>query len=188
MNRAILRRSAEQDVRLNTDLAQFLDRVLGRLGLQFARGWDIGQQRQVDEAGTVAPFFDAHLTDGLEEGQRLDVAHRTTDLDNGHLGIARTLTDVQFDLIRDVRDDLDGLAEVFASAFLLDHRLVDLAGGEVVALGHPGPAEALVVAQVEVGLGTVLSDEDLAVLKGTHSAWIDVDVRIQLHEGDLDAT
>jgi hypothetical protein len=33
-----------------------------------------------------------------------------------------------------VRDDLHGLAQVVAAAFLLEHALVDLAGGEVVGL------------------------------------------------------
>jgi hypothetical protein len=91
------------------------------------------------------------------------------------------------DLVGDVRDDLHGLAEVLAAPLLLDHRLVDLAGGEVVALAHLGAGEALVVAEVEVGLGAVLGDEDLAVLERAHRAGIDVDVGVELEVGDLDA-
>jgi hypothetical protein len=79
------------------------------------------------------------------------------------------------------------LAEVVAAALLLDHRFVDLAGGEVVALAHPGAREALVVAEVEVGLRTVFGDEDLAVLERAHGARVDVDVRVQLEVRDLDA-
>ena len=40
--------------------------------------------------------------------------------------------------------------------------------------------EALVVAQVEVGLRAVLGDEHLAVLERAHRARIDVDVRVEL--------
>ena len=40
--------------------------------------------------------------------------------------------------------------------------------------------EALVVADVEVGLGAVLGDEDLAVLEGAHRPGVDVDVRVEL--------
>ena len=47
--------------------------------------------------------------------------------------------------------------------------------------------EALVVAEVEVGLRAVLGDEDLAVLVGRHRAGIDVDVRIELLEADREA-
>ena len=39
-----------------------------------------------------------------------------------------------------------------------------------------GAGEALVVAEVEVGLGAVVGDEDLAVLERAHRARIDVDV------------
>ena len=44
--------------------------------------------------------------------------------------------------------------------------------------------EALVVAQVEVGLRAVVGDEDLAVLVGRHRAGIDVEVGVQLQDGD----
>src|SRR5262249_23869624 len=47
--------------------------------------------------------------------------------------------------------------------------------------------EALVVADVEVGLGAVLCDEDLAVLERTHRARIDVDVRVELLHLHLEA-
>ena len=47
---------------------------------------------------------------------------------------------------------------------------------------HPG--EALVVAEVEVGLGAVVGDEDLAMLEGRHRAGIDVQVGIEFAEPD----
>ena len=77
--------------------------------------------------------------------------------------------------------------EVVAAALLADHALVDLAGREVVALAHLDVGEALVVAEVEVGLGAVLGDEHLAVLERAHRAGIDVDVRVELEIGDADA-
>ena len=40
--------------------------------------------------------------------------------------------------------------------------------------------EALVVADVEVGLGAVLGHEDLAVLERAHRARVDVQVRVEL--------
>ncbi len=40
--------------------------------------------------------------------------------------------------------------------------------------------EALVVADVEIGLGAVLGDEHLAVLERAHRARVDVDVRVEL--------
>jgi hypothetical protein len=79
-----------------------------------------------------------------------------------------------------VRNHLHRLAQIVAAPLFLDHRLVDLAGGEVVDLAHLGADEALVMAQVQVGLGAVLGHEHLAVLERRHGAGIDVDVGIEL--------
>ncbi len=40
--------------------------------------------------------------------------------------------------------------------------------------------ETLVVAQIEVGLGAIVGDEDLSVLEGAHGAGIDVEIRVEL--------
>ena len=81
-----------------------------------------------------------------------------------------------------MRDDLDRAAEVVAAALLGDDGLVDAAGGDVGELGQVLVDEALVVTQVEVGLGAVVGDEDLAVLVRRHRARIHVDVRIELED------
>ena len=47
--------------------------------------------------------------------------------------------------------------------------------------------EALVVADVEVGLGAVLGDEHLAVLERAHRPRVDVQVRVELLDVDLQA-
>src|SRR5690606_6591128 len=84
----------------------------------------------------------------------------------------------------DVRDDLDRVAEVLATPFLGDHVGVDLAGGHVGGAVQVGVEEALVVAHVEVGLGAVVGDEDLAVLERVHRPGVDVEVRVELLHGD----
>ncbi len=47
--------------------------------------------------------------------------------------------------------------------------------------------EALVVADVEVGLGAVLGHEHLAVLEGAHRPGIDVQVRVEFLDLHLQA-
>ena len=181
---------AEHDhVGLDADAAQLLDRVLGGLRLELARGGQRGQQRHVDVQHVRPPDVLAHLADGLEERQRLDVADRAADLDDHdvRVAVAGDAHDALLDLVGDVRDDLDRAAEVVAAALLGDDRLVDAAGGDVAELGQVLVDEALVVAQVEVGLGAVVGDEDLAVLVRRHRARVDVDVRIELEDGDGEA-
>ena len=84
-------------------------------------------------------------------------------------------------------NDLHGGAEVLAAALLADDVLVDPAGGDVVLLGERAVDEALVVAEVEVGLGAVVGDVHLAVLERRHRARIDVDVRVELLHRDASA-
>ena len=83
-----------------------------------------------------------------------------------------------------MRDDLDRAPEVVAAAFLGDDRLIDPAGRDVAELRQILVDEPLVVAQVQIGLGAVVGDEDLAMLVGRHRPRIDVDVRVELEDGD----
>ena len=184
--------AAQQRVGGDADLAQLLHGVLGGLGLELAGGGDPRHVGQVHEGRVVGAHAQAHLPRGFQEGQRFDVAHGAADFhdrDVGRAGLAEVgaALDEFLDLVGDVRDHLHRLAQVVAAALLLEHGLVDLAGGEVVDLAHAGGHEPLVVAQVQVGFGAVVGDEHLAVLERGHRAGIDVDVRIQLDEGDFEA-
>ncbi len=40
------------------------------------------------------------------------------------------------------------------------------------------------MAEIEIGLGTILRDEHFAVLEGTHRARIDIDIRIEFDDPD----
>ena len=79
-----------------------------------------------------------------------------------------------------MRNDLHRLAQILSASFLLDYRVIDLAGREVVHLPHLGGDETLVMPEVEIGFGAVFGDEHFAVLKRRHRAGIDVDVWVQL--------
>ena len=137
--------AADQDVRLDADFTQFLDRMLGRLGLDLAGRGNVGHVGQMHVEGVLAPEIAAHLADSLKERQRFDVADRTADLDDGHVHVAGAFAYLVLDFVRDVRDHLHGTAKVVTAAFLGDDRFVHLTGSEVVALLHLGVDEALVV-------------------------------------------
>ena len=70
--------------------------------------------------------------------------------------------------------------EEVAPALLLDDRVVHRAGGDVGDAGEALVGEALVVPEVEVRLGAVLGDEDLAVLERAHGPGVDVEVGVAL--------
>ena len=79
------------------------------------------------------PSVDLELAERLEERQRLDVADRAADLGDHEVDVLRLgdQPDAVLDLVGDVRDHLDGAAEVVAAALAPDHRVVDRAGGDV---------------------------------------------------------
>ena len=182
-------RARHDDVGRDTDAAQLVDRVLRGLGLELARGLDHRHERDVQVEHVVAAELRAQLADGLEERQALDVADRAADLDEHDVDVARgrDAQDAALDLVGDVRDHLDGRAEVLALALAADDGVVDAARGRVRGARGVLVDEALVVAEVEVGLGPVLGHEDLAVLVRRHGARVDVDVRIELLHADLEA-
>jgi uncharacterized protein YwlG (UPF0340 family) len=172
----------DDDVGLDADAAQLLDRVLRRLRLQLAGGADGRQPGDVNVEHVLAADVLAHLADRLEERQRLDVADRPADLDDDHPvrrepaaghaagALAGDARDPLLDLVGDVRDDLHRAAEVVAAPLLGDDALVDAAGGDVARLGEVLVDEPLVVTEVEIGLGAVIGDEHLAVLVRRHRA------------------
>ena len=82
----VLLRPTHQDVGLDADGPQLLDRVLGGLGLDLAGGLDVRHQGQVHEEGVLAPLLHPHLADGLQEGQGFDIAHGAADLHHGDIG------------------------------------------------------------------------------------------------------
>src|SRR5881396_732533 len=179
--------TAEEDVRLDPDRAQLFHGVLGRLGLELRRRLHERHECQVDVDDVLAADVLLELSDGLEEREPLDVAHGPADLDDDDVRVPRHATDRRLDLVGDVRDHLDGTAEVIAAPLLLDHGEVDLPRRHVVVARHAARGEPLVVPEVEVGLAAVVGDEHLAVLVGTHRPRVHVDVRVHLLQRDPEA-
>ena len=173
-------------VGLDADLAQRGHRVLGRLGLQLTAGREVGHQRDVQEEDVVAAHVVAHLACGLEERQRLDVADGAADLGDDDVrpgaagGQVRLGAHPGLDLVGDVRDHLDRVAEVLPAPLLGDDLVVDLAGRHVGRPAQGDVQEALVVTDVQVGLGPVLGDEDLTVLERVHRPRVDVEIGVEL--------
>ena len=64
----------------------------------------------------LAALLMAHLADGFEKRQRLDIADGAADLHDHHVHIRGHLAHGGLDFVGDVRDHLHGLAEVIAAA------------------------------------------------------------------------
>ncbi len=120
------------------------------------------------------------LADGLEKGQALDVADGAADLDQHEVDAVVAGDHELLDGVGDVRDHLHGAAEIIAAPLAGEDVLVDAPGGDVVRSPRRDAGEALVVAEVEIGLRPVVGDEHLPVLVGAHGAGVDVQVGVEL--------
>src|SRR6202008_149843 len=109
-----------------------------------------------DEQRVVAADVEAELTNRLEERHALDVADRAADFDEHDIDVARGAANRVLDLVGDVRDDLHGAAQVVAAALLLNDGQINLAGRPVAVPRRDHAREALVVAEVEVRLRSVV--------------------------------
>lgn len=170
-----------QNIGLQTVLEQGLDRMLGRLGLQLAGSGQVRNERQMNQRRIAGSKLVTQLTHRFDEGQRLDVAHRTADLGDDYVVLLalRQQLNAALDFVRDMRNDLHGLAQVLALALLVNHALINLTGGHVVGMAGRNRSETLVMAQVEVGFRTVFGHVTLSVLVRIQGSGVDIDIGIQ---------
>ena len=142
----------------------------------------------MDQDVIVRGKFAPHLPDCFEKRHALDIADRPAYLDKAHIGIRAVrellfgrLLDAGLDLVGDVGDDLDGLTQEIAPAFLVDDRAVHFAGRDVMRGRKLDIEETLVVTKIEIDFTPVLEDKDFAMLGRVHCPGIDVQVRVDFN-------
>ena len=128
--------TADDHVGLNTDILEFLDRVLSRLGFLLAADPDIRNERDVNVDGVVLAENAAALTNGFEERRTFDIADRAADVDDHYVAFTVERKYAVFDLRGDVRNDLNGRAVVLASSLFRDDVGEHLPRGHVVFLAE----------------------------------------------------
>ncbi len=132
------------------------------------------------EEQAVAAALAGELTDSLQKGQPLDVAHGAANFDNMHVVFVRVQLDAALNFIGDMRDHLHGAPVIIPLPLLLQHVPVHLAGSDRAVLRQADVDEPLVMPQIQVGFRAVVGDEHFAMLNRIHRAGIDVQIRIQL--------
>ena len=172
--------AAHQDIRLDSHAQQLLHGVLCGLALQLAAAGDGDHQRHVDIQHVFPSLLRRHLTDGLQIGLALDIAHGAADLGDDHVGAA-VVHGVQaaLDLVGDVGDDLHRAAQIAALTLPVQHRPEYLAGGHGAVAGQRLVHKTLVVPQIQIRLRAVVGDEHLAVLVRAHGSRVYIQVRIE---------
>src|SRR5262249_22188368 len=161
--------------------------VVRGLRLQSPWGVDERHEGEVEVEHVGGPRLSPELADRLQERKRLDITDGAADLGDDHVAVGGLAgpADPLLDLVRDVRDDLYRGTEILPAPLLADDGVPDRAGRVVRRCAQVLVEEALVMADIEVGLRAVLRDEHLAVLEGAHGARVDVEVGVELLHLDL---
>ena len=163
--------------------------MLGWFALQFAGGREVRHVSKVYAHG-IAAQFPLQLMDAFDVGERLDVAHRTANLGNHEviLVFRAHQLHVAFDFIGDMRNYLYGLAQVVATALLVNDSFIYASAGDVVGLGSFDAEKTLVVTEVKVCHVSINRHVALAMLMGVQCTRVNVDVRVELLDGYVVAT
>src|SRR5205085_5196236 len=100
-------------------------------------------------AALVGSEIVPELPDRLDEGERFDVADGPANLADDEIEAVHFGEGEFLDRVGDVRDDLDGGAQIVAAPLAGDDVAVDAARGDVVALARGHSGEALIMAEVQ---------------------------------------
>ena len=154
------------DVGGDAHALQFLAGMLGGLGFIFVRAGNIGHQNHMDVAAVFHALLNANLADGLQERLALNITGGTADFGDDNIGFGAfgKIVDIALDFVGNVGNDLHRLAQISALAFLVQHVPIDLARRQVRVLVQIFINKALIMTQIQVGFGSVISHEHLAVL------------------------
>ncbi len=134
-----------------------------------------------------AAKLQSNLPDGFQKGQTLNITNSSTDFHYAKVHPFGGQRDPSFNLVCDVRNYLNGSTTVLAATFTLQNIPVNLSRRHAVVFGHDCRGKALVMAEVKVSFGAIISDKHLSMLQRIHQSWIQIQVGVQLHQGHLQA-
>src|SRR5687768_4246846 len=139
-------RAAQDGIRLNADPTQLLHRMLRRLRLQLAGRTQLRHEGHVNVEDVAPSYILSHLANGFQEPLRLNVSYRATHLHYDHVraGTRTDSLDALFDLVRDVRNDLDRPAEVIPPTLFANHLGKDLPCRDITVASQALIRESLI--------------------------------------------
>ena len=80
---------------------------------------------------------------------------------------------------------MDRSAQVIAASLLGKYRPIYFSGGDTTILSKVDIDKTLVVSEIKIRFSTIICHKYFTVLIRTHGAWIDVDIGIELLNGDF---
>ena len=167
---------ANDDVRMHALGLQFLDGMLRGLGLEFLGGLQIRNEGEVNAQEVFFRQLPLQLPHGFHEGLAFHIAHRAANFGDNDVIVPRQPQQEHpaLDFVRNMGDNLDGLAQIGALPLLGNDGVVDSAGGDVIGLRGINAQKTFIVAQIKVRFRAVLRHITFPVLIGIERPGIDV--------------
>ena len=137
----------------------------------------------MDKAALILRKLSFKLANSLKEGLGFNVADGSADFNKHDLGFdcVDGLFDAELDFVRDMRNHLHRAALVAAAAFAVENCGINLSGGGVVELCELFVNKTFVMADVKIGLCSVIGHENFAVLIGVHRSRVNIEIGVELH-------
>ena len=175
--------AANEDIGLNADTLQFFDGMLSGLCFQLTGCRKVRNERNMDKAALILRKLSFKLANSLKEGLGFNVADGSADFNKHDLGFdcVDGLLDAELDFVRDMRNHLHRAALVAAAAFAVENCGINLSGGGVVELCELFVNKTFVMADVKIGLCSVIGHENFAVLIGVHRSRVNIEIGVELH-------
>ena len=107
--------------------------MLGGLGFVLAGALNIGHQRDMHEQAVMAANLQRNLADCLQKGLAFNIAGSAADFGDDHvrIGFFAYGVDEVFDFIGNMRNNLNGFAQIFPVSLFSKNVPVHFAGGEI---------------------------------------------------------
>jgi len=119
-------------------------------------------------AKAAAAQLPTKLSDAFDKRKRFNVTDSATNFrdDEVEFILGGQWAHVALDFVGDVRNDLNGLAQVITMTLFLDDILINAAGGDVVGFGRGNVQKTLIMTQVQVGFVAVAAYVAFTVFVG----------------------
>lgn len=169
---------------LDTSATHRFDSVLDWLGLELAQVIHVQERRNMDIKCAFVSISVPELSDRFDKVHSFDITDRATDLDYEDIDVCCELLKCIYDLVGDMRDDLDVFAQIITATLLGDHTREDLTACDAMLRAQRCPQKPLIMPKVHICLTAICGHKYLAMLIGRHRSCIDLEIRIHLDAGD----
>ena len=180
----------DQNVGVYAQPLKDLYRMLSRLARMFLAAFKIGDKGHMNIQGISRSNFQSDLPYGFKERLAFNVSNCASDLTDEDVRIIVPYCGIDefLDLIGDVGNDLNRLAQIFSPAFLIQDIPVYSARGEIGISVQIFVDESFIVTEIQIGFSTVFGNEHFAMLVRRHGSRVNIDVGIKFLRGDFKAS